>query len=196
MIFHLATVADWREAQATGSYATSTRGRTLAEEGFVHCSRSDQWPAVRERWYADVTEPLVLLVIDPELLSSPVVEEQVGGTGESFPHVYGPIDSDAVVRAVALEQALADLDRSFTSLFVAEMVRRVGLALVVMVVAVGGLLVGAAVGSDTGAAVGILVGLVAGVGVAWVVLRSRGRAGRRGGRRGRPAGRPPRRSPS
>ena len=45
-IFHIATVADWDEARRQGRYTTSTRGRTLAEEGFIHASRGDQWQAV------------------------------------------------------------------------------------------------------------------------------------------------------
>ena len=99
-IFHVATVADWEDARASGSYTTSTRGRTLAEEGFIHASREDQWREVLRRWYADVGEPLVLLEIDTDLLRVPVVEEPVGE--ETFPHVLGPIDPDAVVAVVPL----------------------------------------------------------------------------------------------
>ncbi len=102
MIFHLTTAADWARAQAEGRYTTSTRGRTVAEVGFVHASRDDQWRGVRERFYADVTEPLLLLVIDPDLLTSPVVEEAAAGSEETFPHVYGPLDLDAVVDVIAL----------------------------------------------------------------------------------------------
>lgn len=100
-IFHIATVADWEAAQATGSYTTSTRGRTLAEEGFIHASRTHQWAAVRERFYADVTEPLLLLVIDPGRLDVPLVEEEVPG-GETFPHIYGPLATAAVMQALPL----------------------------------------------------------------------------------------------
>ena len=96
-IFHLALASDWERARELGEYAVSTRDRTLAEEGFIHASRDDQWPGVRKRFYADVSEPLVLLEIDPLLLSAEVREELVPGTGETFPHVYGPIDLRAVV---------------------------------------------------------------------------------------------------
>ena len=65
-IFHVATAADWAAAQATGAYTTSTHGRTLAEEGFIHASRPEQVQPVLDRWYADVAEPLVLLVVDPD----------------------------------------------------------------------------------------------------------------------------------
>ena len=103
-IFHIATLADWESAQQSGSYTTSTLGRTLAEEGFIHASRTDQWEGVRERFYADVAQPLVLLEIDTDLLDVPVVEEvPAPGMTETFPHVYGPIRPDAVVGVVPLE---------------------------------------------------------------------------------------------
>jgi glutathione S-transferase len=105
-VFHIATLADWEAAQRSGSYTTSTLGVTLEEEGFIHASREDQWPGVRDRFYADVTEPLVLLVIDTDRVSAPVVEEVPPGADETFPHVYGPIEASAVVRTVPLpEQA-------------------------------------------------------------------------------------------
>ena len=97
-IFHIATLADWQAAQRAGTYTTSTRGVTLAEEGFIHASRADQWEGVRAAFYADVTEPLVLLEIDTDLLDVPVVEEQPApGIEETFPHVYGAIPPAAVV---------------------------------------------------------------------------------------------------
>lgn len=103
-IFHLALAADWEAARAVGAYAVSTLGRTLAEEGFIHASRADQWTAVRERFYADVVEPLVLLVIDPERLQAEVRVEAVPDSDETFPHVYGPINVGAVVEVRSLGQ--------------------------------------------------------------------------------------------
>ena len=100
-IFHIATMADWAAAQASGSYTTSTRGVSLVDEGFIHASREDQWEGVRDRYYADVAEPLVLLAIDTDLLDVPVVEEPVPG-GETFPHVYGALRPAAVVQVTAL----------------------------------------------------------------------------------------------
>ncbi|MBB3040718.1 DUF952 domain-containing protein [Nocardioides soli] len=97
-IFHIATLADWEAAQESGAYRTSTRGVTLDEEGYLHASRADQWERVRAAYYADVTEPLVLLEIDTELLDAPVVEEAPApGVDETFPHVYGELAPAAVV---------------------------------------------------------------------------------------------------
>ena len=71
---------------------------SLEQEGFIHASRADQWEGVRERYYADVDEPLVLLEIDTDLLDVPVVEEPPApGVDETFPHIYGPLEADAVV---------------------------------------------------------------------------------------------------
>ncbi len=101
-LFHIATAADWEQAQREGRYTTSTYGVSLAEEGFIHASRADQWQGVRERFYATVTEPLVLLVIDPDLLDVPVVEESPPGSAETFPHLYGALDPAAVVQVLPL----------------------------------------------------------------------------------------------
>jgi uncharacterized protein (DUF952 family) len=95
-LFHIALAADWAAAQSTGEYTTSTRGRTLAEEGFIHCSFADQVDATAARFYADVDD-VVVLRIDRGRLTSRVQVEDLYGTGERFPHVYGPIPVNAVV---------------------------------------------------------------------------------------------------
>ena len=97
LIFHLALVSDWDAAVAAGDYRVSSLGVTLEQEGFIHASRADQWEGVKERYYGGVTEPLVLLVIDPAKLTAPLVVEEVPGSGETFPHIYGPLNLDAVV---------------------------------------------------------------------------------------------------
>jgi uncharacterized protein (DUF952 family) len=102
-IFHIALASEWADAQRTGRYTTSTLGRNLDEEGFIHASRADQWQGVQRAFYADVSEPLVLLEIDTDRLTSPVVQEQPAeGVEETFPHVYGPINADAVVNVAPL----------------------------------------------------------------------------------------------
>lgn len=102
-IFHIATVADWEAAQQSGSYTTSTRGRSLEDEGFLHASHADQWETVRAAVYADVAEPLVLLEIDTDLLGVPVVEEPPAPeVDETFPHIYGALPATAVVGVTPL----------------------------------------------------------------------------------------------
>ena len=97
-IFHIATRADWEGAQLAGAYTTSTIGRPLQQEGFIHAAFEEQWPLVKRRYYADAFEPLLLLEIDPERLTSPLIEEQPApGVEEVYPHIYGPLNLDAVV---------------------------------------------------------------------------------------------------
>jgi uncharacterized protein (DUF952 family) len=95
-VLHLTTAAEWTAAQRAGSYTVSTRGRSLAEEGFIHCSQPHQVEGVRQRFFAGVPD-LLLLEVDTDLLTSPWRVEPVAGTGESYPHVYGPLDLEAVV---------------------------------------------------------------------------------------------------
>jgi uncharacterized protein (DUF952 family) len=96
-IFHIATLADWKQAEASGgTYTTSTYGVPLAEAGFLHAARHEQVRGVLDRVYGDVTEPLLILEIETDLLGVPWREDDVDG--ESFPHIYGPLDTRAVVR--------------------------------------------------------------------------------------------------
>jgi len=101
MIYHLTEPAVWERSLADGSHTSSTRGRTLEQEGFIHCSTPEQWPGVRDRFYADVEE-LLLLHVDERLVEAPVVFERVGDAPGEFPHVYGPIPLTAVVRVERL----------------------------------------------------------------------------------------------
>ena len=94
-IYHVASRSDWERALRSGVYTTSTRGRTLEQEGFLHAARADQVAAVLERFYADVAEPLLLLEVDTDLLDVPWQEDPVDH--DTFPHVYGPLPTSAVV---------------------------------------------------------------------------------------------------
>lgn len=95
-IFHIATAADWSHAQETGSYTTSTLGRSLEDEGFIHASHDHQVQGTLEAFYAGVAEPLLLLEIDVDRLGVPIIEE------DGFPHLYRPLDPTAVVRTTPL----------------------------------------------------------------------------------------------
>lgn len=102
LIFHVATDADWRAATASGAYTTSTLGVTLEQEGFLHCSRDSQAGRVLAKYYRGVAEPLTLLTVDTDLLAAPWQFDDVPGAELSFPHIYGPLNPDAVVAATPL----------------------------------------------------------------------------------------------
>ncbi|MCS0605109.1 DUF952 domain-containing protein [Streptomyces sp. LP11] len=98
-ILHVTERALWDTARERGTYEISTRGRTLAEEGFIHFSTDEQLPRIAGLLYGDYTGPdeLVVLVVDPALVGAPVRYEALEPGGEEFPHVYGPVPVDAVV---------------------------------------------------------------------------------------------------
>jgi uncharacterized protein (DUF952 family) len=75
---------------------------TLDEVGFIHCSRAEQVAGVAERFYRGQTG-LVLLTIDENLVGPEVRYEAVPDSGERFPHVYGPLNTDAVVAVAPFE---------------------------------------------------------------------------------------------
>lgn len=106
MIYHITTRRVWREAQQRGDY----RVESLETEGFIHCSTGAQVLPVAEKYYAG-QRGLLVLVIDPARLSSELKWEPPSGgappagvpEGEMFPHVYGPINLDAIVKVIDLE---------------------------------------------------------------------------------------------
>lgn len=99
VIYHIATVADWEQALKDGEYTTSSRDRTLAEEGFIHASTGGQVGWVANSFYPGVRD-LLLLVIDTDKVGSLLRYDPVPGWDEPFPHIYGPLSPDAVVDTV------------------------------------------------------------------------------------------------
>ena len=100
-ILHITIAAAWRAAQQQGIY----QGETLASDGFIHASQPHQVLTVAERFYAQVPD-LVLLVIDPARVHVEIRYERGSYAGDDaaqrFPHLYGPLNLDAVVAVVPL----------------------------------------------------------------------------------------------
>lgn len=101
-IYHIATRADWERALADGSYTRSTVSTTLAEEGFIHASQESQVARTANKFYRGVPGDLLLLVIDTGLVTAEVRYEDVPGAELPFPHIYGPLNTGAVLAAVPL----------------------------------------------------------------------------------------------
>ena len=98
-IHHLALPDEWADAFTSGEYRMSTRGVTLDQEGFIHCSTRDQVEATANRFYGDVPQ-LVVLTIDPRAVPSPIrFEPPAPGSADMFPHIYGPLPIAAVTDA-------------------------------------------------------------------------------------------------
>ena len=100
-LLHITDRACWQEAVRTGEYRMSTRGVTLEQEGFIHCSLRHQLRAVAELVYGDADD-LVVLVIDSEQVPADIrYEAQVPG-GERYPHIYGALPVGAVSKIVSV----------------------------------------------------------------------------------------------
>jgi uncharacterized protein (DUF952 family) len=96
MIYHITDRHTWTRSLAAGQHTGSTRDVDLADEGFIHCSTAEQVDGVLERFYAGASD-LLVLHIDETKLSAELRYDDVPGAG-LFPHVYGPINVDAVVQ--------------------------------------------------------------------------------------------------
>ena len=92
-ILHIISESDWRAAQAAGVWAPPS----LAREGFIHCSRPEQVVATANRHFPGRTD-LLLLVIDPAKVQCEIRDEDTTGRGETYPHIYGPLNLDAVMQ--------------------------------------------------------------------------------------------------
>jgi uncharacterized protein (DUF952 family) len=93
LIFHLTYKEAWEAARPTGEYAAPS----LAEEGFIHCSKDiPQLIKVAARLYPGETS-LMVLDVDLDKLKTPIKHEP-SRSGEIYPHIYGMLNADAVVR--------------------------------------------------------------------------------------------------
>jgi uncharacterized protein (DUF952 family) len=98
-ILHVTTRSAWFAAQKRGMYLADS----LGSEGFIHCSKADQILRVAELIFTG-QHGLVMLVIDPVQLTPELRwEPGVDLTTELFPHIYGPINLDAVVSVLDFE---------------------------------------------------------------------------------------------
>jgi uncharacterized protein (DUF952 family) len=102
-IIHLCQRVAWHDAQRKGMY----QGNSLEKEGFIHCSQPDQILEVANRYYQGVQD-LILLWIDPDRVSAEIRWEQ--SDNALFPHIYGPIDLDAVIVVTDL---VPDIDGTY-----------------------------------------------------------------------------------
>jgi uncharacterized protein (DUF952 family) len=87
-LFHITTKKAWESA--VGEY----RPASLETEGFIHLSTEPQWPRTLERFFKGQSG-LVLLELEVSKLRAPLKHEPADG--DVFPHLYGPLNLDAVV---------------------------------------------------------------------------------------------------
>jgi uncharacterized protein (DUF952 family) len=100
VIFHITSQGAWAAALEGGIYA----GGSLASEGFIHCSETDQYCWVANQRFRG-RQDLVLLHIDETRLKAAVQRENLEGGERLFPHIYGALNVDAVVQVTPFRPA-------------------------------------------------------------------------------------------
>ena len=92
-ILHITTLDEWEQAIERGEYSSLS----LESEGFIHCSLQDQVAEVANARFAGRND-LILLWIDESRVRPEVRYE---GDTEKYPHIYGPLNVDAVLKVAA-----------------------------------------------------------------------------------------------
>ena len=91
-IYHITSEREAKAAEFSGEYTP----QQFEAEGFIHCSYAHQVAGVLQRRFRGRTD-LVLLEIDTASLTCKIIDENLEGGTELFPHVYGKLLMSAVV---------------------------------------------------------------------------------------------------
>jgi len=108
MIYHITSSSAAQAALLDGEYSTES----LAQDGFIHFSQLHQLLGVANAFYSGQKD-LVILVVDASLLKAELKYEApvhpvnaagavVSSADQRFPHLYGPLNFEAVIKIVDL----------------------------------------------------------------------------------------------
>jgi len=98
MIYHIAHKKEWIESKKTGAYKTDS----LGNEGFIHCSPLEKIEETANTFFKDQND-LTILCIDEKKVAPNIVWEDLYHTDFKFPHIYGKLNVDAVLRVIDIE---------------------------------------------------------------------------------------------
>lgn len=104
-MYHIIPELEWEAIRDNQVYEPDT----LESEGFVHLSYKDQVCETAAKFYTGRTD-LLALKLDRSLLDAELQDDPVPGEGV-FPHLYGPLNINAVVKVLKLK---LNSDLSFT----------------------------------------------------------------------------------
>ena len=97
IILHITSRRQWRQSKIAREY----RDDTLDSDGFIHCSTLEQIIKVANALFHGRRD-LVLLCIESDRVKAEIKYEGVKG-GELYPHIYGPLNIDAVINVLDLK---------------------------------------------------------------------------------------------
>lgn len=93
MIYHIAFKKEYEKALAENSY----KPESLEKEGFIHCSPAEKITESANNFFKDQKD-LVLICIDESKVDSDIIWEDLYGHNFKFPHIYGELNPDAVIK--------------------------------------------------------------------------------------------------
>ena len=97
VIYHLTSAEYFNSLPADQPYLP----REFERDGFIHCTKGEErLLLVADTIYRRVPGDFLALVIDERKVASPLKYENVGGI--LFPHIYGALNRDAIVRTVKM----------------------------------------------------------------------------------------------
>lgn len=115
-IYHLTPASYYQRQPLDQPYQTPT----LAEEGFIHCTAGvEKLVEIANTYFADLRDELLALEIDPARLTAPLrfeppiapahtttspAQRAAAERDTLFPHIYGPLDRQAIVNCIALQR--------------------------------------------------------------------------------------------
>lgn len=92
IIYHLVPREYWEAQPADRPYAPAD----YAREGFIHCTQgAAQIAVVANRYYRNDRREWLVLSLDEQALAAELKYEP-GSDGLLYPHIYGPLNRDAV----------------------------------------------------------------------------------------------------
>jgi uncharacterized protein (DUF952 family) len=93
IIYHIVTLSEWEMQKHQVLYSHPS----LAIEGFIHCSTAEQLTATINRYYTN-EEKVMVLHIDTTKVLVEIKYEVAPSVNQLFPHIYGELNLDAVVK--------------------------------------------------------------------------------------------------
>jgi uncharacterized protein (DUF952 family) len=97
MIYIIIPQSHWKASLIQGFYESAS----LATEGFIHASKEEQVKGVLERHFKNQAD-LLLLHIDESKLTAELKYELAPAVNEKFPHIFGRLNIDAVIKTTLL----------------------------------------------------------------------------------------------